>query len=196
MKSPPVDHGFVPSALGFYALLGVMGVGWMWLRGEPQTRTWIRSEQHDAWVQALTGITFGLVVVALGQVAERHLEVARRLSREIRTLLPPLGPMEIAIIAVVSSLGEELFFRGAMQDHIGLWLTAGVFAIMHGFFDRRYLLWVAFAGIMGLAFGLMTLVFGTLLAPVLAHFTINFANLSLLVNSMDPNTAGDTGGGR
>ena len=67
-----------------------------------------------------------------------------------------------------------------MQDHFGLWPTVLIFGFVHGFMDRRFIAWVGFATVLGAAFGLMTEAFGTLLAPTLAHFTVNYLNLGYL----------------
>lgn len=49
--------------------------------------------------------------------------------------------ISILIIGVLAGLGEELFFRGAMQNifashpmsaHLAIWLTAMIFSLMHG----------------------------------------------------------------
>ncbi|MFT5430089.1 MAG: membrane protease YdiL (CAAX protease family) [Myxococcota bacterium] len=193
MSTPPppqTEREFIGSAVGFYAFMGAVAALWMWLRGEPIGRlltpgTPLGGDDPAIWLQILVGVGFGLVVAWVSQKMSQHLEFARKLSQEIRLMLPELSLGGVAVAAVTSSVGEELLFRGAMQDHLGFWVTAIIFAIVHGFFDRRYLAWMGFAGLMGLAFGLMTLWMGTLVAPVLAHFTVNFINLNHLVQTPD-----------
>ena len=83
-------------------------------------------------------------------------------------------------IAAASSIGEEVFFRGALAPHVGVWAQAALFALLH-IGPRgprgRFLPWTFFSFIVGLAMGALFLHFGDLGGPIVAHFTINFLNL-------------------
>ncbi len=176
------DRDFLPAAVVFYSLLGATAYVWMWLRGEPAARVFAPGVSAGVGLQVFVGVAVGAGVVFLGRVMEKRFEFARRLSAELKELLPPLRTSDIVLVAAFSSLGEELFFRGAMQDALGFWITAIAFAIVHGFFDRKFLVWMVFAGLMALVFGYMTIALGTILAPTIAHFTINAVNLRYLVD--------------
>jgi membrane protease YdiL (CAAX protease family) len=93
-------------------------------------------------------------------------------SDNIRTLL-----MNIAMIALLPAIGEEMIFRGIFQKilyrlfrsgHASVWFTAIIFSAIHfqflGFIPRL---------ILGLVFGYLFLWSGTLWLPVLAHFVNN-----------------------
>ncbi len=56
----------------------------------------------------------------------------------------------------------------------------------HGLPGTRYTTWFAFALVVGLLFGLLYAYTGSLLAPTLAHFTINFFNLLALAPDRTP----------
>ena len=116
----------------------------------------------------------------LGRIAERRFEHVRKLGAELMELLPPLSAADIAVAAAASSLAEEVFFRGVMQHAWGIWPTVAVFSVVHGFFHPKYWVWMAFAGLMGVAFGYATHLLGSVLAGVVAHFTINYVNLHRL----------------
>ncbi|MFT7620858.1 MAG: membrane protease YdiL (CAAX protease family) [Myxococcota bacterium] len=175
------DRGFLPAVLGFYGMLGVTACLWMWGRDQPLIRVVVPGSPESTWLQIAVGLGVGLLTVAGGRVIERRFAFAQRLAADIAQTLPSLGPGAIIMVAVCSSVGEELFFRGAMQDVAGLWVTAGVFGVVHGFFERRYLWWMVFASVMGLVFGAMTAWLGSILAPTLAHFTVNALNIHQLV---------------
>ncbi len=178
------DSRFVRAVVVFYGLMGVSGALWMWLRSEPMRRLLVPdAAPAGTLLQVVVGLGFGLAVVGSGDVMERNFAFARDLSEELARLIPNLSAPGVAIVAFFSSVGEELFFRGAMQDALGLWITALLFGIVHGFFDRRFLWWMAFALLIGIAFGVMTDWLGSLLAPTLAHFTINALNLQRLIDS-------------
>jgi hypothetical protein len=85
--------------------------------------------------------------------------------------------LTLVIIAVIPGIGEELLFRGLLQNilnhglknaHMAIWITGFVFAAFHGqFFGLvpRMLL--------GVLFGYMYLWSGRLIFPMIAHFVNN-----------------------
>lgn len=95
---------------------------------------------------------------------ERALEIARSVT--------PLGALGIA---VVSSVSEEVFFRGFLQPRIGLVAQAVVFSLVHLSYGNVLELVVTFA--LGLAFGVAYKRTGSLVAPVAAHFLFNLVML-------------------
>jgi membrane protease YdiL (CAAX protease family) len=84
--------------------------------------------------------------------------------------------VNLLLIAFVPALGEELFFRGALQRifsdwkgaYVAIWVTAFVFSTIHfqfyGFLPRFLL---------GAFFGYLVIWSGSLWLPILAHFTNN-----------------------
>ena len=128
----------------------------------------------------LIGVAVGLLVVLLSRYATHRFEWARRLHRDFRDLLGPLTFKEMAVLAIASSIGEELLFRGALQPMIGLWPQAVIFALLHIGPGTRYLPWTVSAFVMGLAFGLLAEWTGDLGGAIAAHFTINFLNLQYI----------------
>jgi membrane protease YdiL (CAAX protease family) len=72
-------------------------------------------------------------------------------------------------------------FRGALLPWLGVWLQAGIFALLHVGPGKRFLPWTASAFVLGLGFGELALRTGSLGAPIAAHFAINFWNLRYIV---------------
>lgn len=82
----------------------------------------------------------------------------------------------IGIVALITAISEELFFRGLVQrlleertsQHIAIWVTAVIFSAIHfqflGFVPRL---------ILGAMFGYLAVWSGSLLLPVIAHFVNN-----------------------
>ena len=175
------------SVILFYGGLGLGALAWNWIRGESAYHLLIPGTPSGLATELVFGLCFGLAVVVLSQLADRHIPIVKRLGDELKELLPPLDGGDIAIMAVMSGLGEELFFRGAMQDAWGLWVTVALFAVVHGFFIPRYLVWMAFAAIIAVALGYMVIWLGSLLAPIIAHITINYFNLHALNRGRMPN---------
>lgn len=136
----------------------------------------LRGEGAGTAILVGFGVAFGfvfllgvasLVVDRLGihvPENERALSIARSV-----TVAGALG------IAVASSLGEEVFFRGFLQPRIGLLAQAVVFSLAHLNYANVLELVVTFA--LGLAFGLMRQKTGSLWAPIAAHFLFNLLML-------------------
>jgi len=120
---------------------------------------------------------------ALTRVATSRFQWARELHSSFKDLLGPLTGREIVILALASSIGEELLFRGALQPWLGVWVQAMVFALPHVGPGKRFLPWTASAFVLGVAFGWLAEWTGNLGAPIAAHFAINFLNLRYIVRA-------------
>lgn len=83
----------------------------------------------------------------------------------------------LIVIALIPALGEELTFRGVIQQglikgvrnpHVGIFLASGIFSFIHlqfyGFFPRMFL---------GLLLGYLFYYSGSLWVPILMHFVNN-----------------------
>jgi membrane protease YdiL (CAAX protease family) len=159
-----------------YLGLAVAALGWSGLRGQPNV--W-RQEGHDPAVLAgiLGGVAAGLGIVFASRMALYRFEWARSLHRELRHLLFPLTDAEIVLLAATSSIGEEMFFRGALLPAVGLWGSSAIFALLHIGPKARHLPWTVSSFGAGLLFGAMFIWTGDLTGPVVAHFLVNFLNL-------------------
>jgi membrane protease YdiL (CAAX protease family) len=180
--SPPPPLSRASLVIGLYAAMGIVAVLIAAGRGDPDL---YRLGGHpEAWqlgAAPVLGGLLGLGVVGLTRLATRHYQWARDLHTSFRDLLGPLMLKEIVILALASSIGEELLFRGALLPWMGVWLQAGVFALLHIGPGRRFLTWTVSALVLGLAFGFLARWTGNLGGPIAAHFAINFLNLRHIV---------------
>jgi membrane protease YdiL (CAAX protease family) len=180
--TPPPPLSRATLVIGLYGAMGIVAFLVAAGRGDPDL---YRLGGHPAgWQLAAApgfGIALGLAVVGLTRLATRHFQWARDLHASFRDLLGPLTVREIVILALASSVGEELLFRGALGPWLGVWLQAAVFALLHVGPGRRFLPWTASAFGLGLAFGLLAKWTGNLGGPIAAHFVINFLNLRYIV---------------
>ena len=128
----------------------------------------------------LIGLALGLGMVFLSRLAVHRFDWARRLHNDFRQILGKLSAREILVLAVASSVGEELLFRGALQPIIGVWAQAVVFALLHIGPGLRFLPWTVSALAIGLLFGFLFQMTGDLGAPIVAHFAINYMNLHFI----------------
>ena len=162
--------------LVIYLVLSAVALAWGTLRGQPNV--WHLAGSDPAVVTGiLGGLAAGLLIVFASRMALYRFEWARWLHRELRHLLFPLTDFEIVVLAVASSVGEEMFFRGAMLPAIGLVGSSAIFALLHIGPKARHLPWTASSFAVGLLFGAMFQWTGDLTGPVVAHFLVNFLNL-------------------
>ena len=80
---------------------------------------------------------------------------------------------QIAFIAAIVAVPEELLFRGIIQTHFGLIAGSIIFAIVH----YRYLFnWYLFLNVIGLSFfiGYVYLQTNNILVTIFMHFLIDF----------------------
>jgi len=179
-RAQRISRGTVICA--FYGLLLLVAVGVGALRGHPNVfllRT-TRANDTRSLFGAPLGLAIGLAVVLITRFLTHTTQWARTLHREFHALVAGLGAREILLLAVTSAVGEEAFFRGALQPMLGVVLQAVLFAAMHFRPQRRFLPWTAMSLVIGLGFGLLANWLGDLSAPIVAHFTINLVNLSYI----------------
>ena len=166
--------------VSLYGALGAIAIVWGALRGK--ANIYELGPRNIVYLVAspFVGLAFGLAMVFLSRLAVHSMEWARVLHREFHALVHELSSKEIFLLAASSSVGEELFFRGAMLPALGLWPSSVLFALMHVRAQWRFLPWTIMSFIMGLAMGLMYMKIGDLGAPIVAHFTINLLNLNYI----------------
>lgn len=164
---------FVFFAAVFYGLLTVAAALWCGLRGIN-----LPVFGADPAAGLLSGLLTAGVTVSLALVAYRLVPPLRRLADELApNLLNNTSGAGLVLVAVFSGIGEEAFFRGAVQQEFGLVAASVAFGLAHLGPDRRYLLWTAWAVLAGFAFGALFESTGGLLAPVVAHAAHNGATL-------------------
>lgn len=176
-----------------YGALLVVAIGWGWLTHGPNVFFLPASETLAAtrvlqipgvpdWAfryggAAAVGLALGLLVVGASRLGVRYSQGLRAMQEAFASTLGEMSVAQIWAAAVASAVAEEALFRGAMLPTIGIWWSSAVFGILHTPMDRRMRLWPVMAFVMGVGFALSAMTFGHLLAPMVAHFTINFLNL-------------------
>jgi len=177
----PSSGALVLTAGVFYLLMTLVGLGLIMVQDLDLNRI-VLGDGAQVGRDALVGVGCGLLVVGLTWLC-RELEAVQTLNQELRALLGSPSSVAIALLAVSSAIGEEIFFRGALQPLLGLWITAVLFGLLHGGSSRRFRVWTAFAMFAGLLLGGLAAYTENLLAPILCHMTINYFNLHLVVGS-------------
>ena len=175
LSSEPMSSRFIALAAVFYAalLLAAAVVGLLGGRD-------IFALGDSAVFSLLAGVVSACGTVALGVLLYRLLPMLRRLSDELAPhLVDGAKRRDLVLVSILSGVGEETFFRGALQPEIGLLASSLLFGVLHLGPDRRYLVWTVWAIGAGFLFGLLYLWTGGILAPVTAHVMHNAATLLL-----------------
>jgi membrane protease YdiL (CAAX protease family) len=167
--------------IGLYGAMALVALVIASGRGDPDLYRFTAQPHWALLAGPLLGAAIGLGVVGLTRIATRRYRWARQLHTSFHDLLAPLTGREIIILALASSIGEELLFRGALLPWLGPWWQAMVFALLHVGPGKRFLPWTLSAFVLGVGFGWLTMWTTNLGAPIAAHFMINFLNLRFIV---------------
>ena len=177
--APPLSRASM--VIGLYGAMALVALVLAAGRGDPDLYRFASEPRWPLLAGPVVGIAVGLAVVGMTRVATRYFAWARYLHVSFHDVLGPLTRREIVILALGSSIGEELLFRGALLPWLGPWWQAVVFALLHVGPGRRFLPWTASALVLGAGFGWLAVWTGNLGAPIAAHFVINFLNLRFIV---------------
>jgi membrane protease YdiL (CAAX protease family) len=170
-----VGPRFVLFAAFFYGLLTASAVLWSALRGFD-----LRLAGDSLALSLALGAVTAVVTVSLGLLAYRLLPALRQIAGELAPRLVDGADFgSLILVSVFSGVGEETFFRGAVQQEFGIVVASLLFGLVHVGPDRRYLLWTLWAVLAGFLFGGLYDLTGGLLAPILAHTAHNAATLLL-----------------
>ena len=88
------------------------------------------------FIEILTGILTGIITgfIAWNFIKSNFMRsVLNKYGNLIQSL--QLNIPSIIFISFCAGIGEELFFRGAIQLYLGIWITAVVFIAIHGYLD-------------------------------------------------------------
>ena len=172
---------FVRLAAVFYGLLVVAAAVWCGLRGMDLP---VLGRRPAAGL--LLGLATAAGTVSLSLLAYRLIPVTRKLAEELApTLVDRTDRAGLVLLALFSGIGEEAFFRGAVQQEFGILIASVAFGLAHVGPDRRFVLWTVWAVLAGVIFGVMFEATGGLLAPVTAHAAHNAATLLIWKRSRE-----------
>jgi membrane protease YdiL (CAAX protease family) len=126
---------------------------------------------------ALSGVGVGLVIVGVVHVGMRILPAVAQAARLFAGVFGPLTWIQGVLLALFSSVAEELLFRGALWPHLGWIGTSFLFGLVHILPSKRLWGYPLFALLAGVLFAILREATGSVLPAILAHFTVNAINL-------------------
>jgi membrane protease YdiL (CAAX protease family) len=126
---------------------------------------------------ALIGLLGAGVLLVLSYFFEDWFPSFRDLKSTIMRFLGPCTVIGALYLAAITSVGEELLFRGALQPFAGLVLTSALFGLLHMGKDGVVSAWSVWALLAGLMLGWMYEETGSLWPPIIAHFGVNAVSI-------------------
>ncbi|HMI88338.1 MAG TPA: CPBP family intramembrane glutamic endopeptidase [Polyangiaceae bacterium] len=130
----------------------------------------------------LLGLALAALLVASTRVAVQRFSFAQQLHSDLRPVARDLTLASVLLIAMLSSVGEELLFRGFLTPRIGVFAQALIFGMAHQVRGPSRWVWVGWASLVGVCFGFLFLLTGSLAGPIVAHAAVNAYNLIFLRN--------------
>ena len=183
--SAPGGHvvSVVKLALFFYGTLFAVALAWSTWSG--RSVFYASQAAAEEGIAPLLDTALGLAVAAatIGlsrQITERT-QWGDAMGRALAELVGKRSLRDCIVLAVVSGVAEEAFFRGVLQPALGWLLASLVFGLVHFVPKRALLPWTGFALAAGLVLGALFESTGNLVAPIVAHVGINAVNLRRLV---------------
>ncbi len=131
-------------------------------------------------LSALLGLAMATALVVMTRLTVPRFVWARRLHEELRPVARDFSAGHILLIAGLSSLGEELLFRGLLTPWIGVLPAAILFGLAHQMKGPSRWVWAGWAAAVGLGLGAIFALTGSLVGPLLAHAVVNGVNLVYL----------------
>ncbi len=137
----------------------------------------------DPLLSVRLGFLCAVIFVILSYLMKEYFPALKNLERVFIIYFWGNNLFKIFLLAASSAIGEEFLFRGFFHHLLGPWGSALLFAFSHFVPMRGGGLWLVFVLGAGASFGFLTDYTGNLIAPIIAHFTINFVNILLMVRT-------------
>lgn len=153
----------------FYAIMA--GIAWLW--------AYFAKIEWVFWGTKglIWAYLFALMVFVISLQVSLKTQWAKKMEELFSSFLTPLSHSQIFVLSLASSIGEEMFFRGVLQNQFGIIPASLIFGLFHFPIEKILIPWTLSAIIMGFLLGGLYWHAGNLLAPVMLHFLINFLNL-------------------
>ena len=171
-------------ALGTLLIFG--GLGYLFIPYVRDTGVWQYLLGLKAlWLQIIIGLAFGIITAKAGwQIVE--LPILQKTKVFFTQIIKPLqlSVLEIILISICAGIGEEMFFRGVVQPVLGIWATAVLFVLLHGYlnpFNMPLTYYGIYMVVVIGVIGLFTEYLG-IVSAMMAHTVIDFILLRELSN--------------
>lgn len=193
-KDDPANQNLMAVAVAMEGGLGALAIAIGWLLGMNPLELVVGDWRALAW-----GCLAALPMLGALALTE-HLpfwpfnDVADVVDRLLRPLFARTGIAELAVISALAGIGEELMFRGLLQEGLarwigdpsGVWIALAVASVLFGLLHPMNWAYVLLAAVMGLLLGGLWIASGNLLVPIVAHALYDFLALLWLIRIQRP----------
>lgn len=124
-----------------------------------------------------SGLIAAGVLLVLSYFFEDWFESFRELKSIIMQVLGKVSVPMAIYLSLVTSIGEELMFRGAIQPVAGILLTSVLFGMLHMGHKGLISAWSIWAFIAGYLLGWMYEETTSMWPPIIAHFGVNMVSI-------------------
>lgn len=173
--------------------LGLVALGLAKLLGAP-LREQFAATPTGVLVGVLLGIvaTLPMLALFLWVVNSRRkslVELRKTVTQMVCELFPRESKCELAIIAMLAGVSEELLFRGVLQAVFAQWGTPlvglAIASLMFGGVHAISRLYFVLATLIGVYLGWLLLEFSDLTVPIIAHGLYDFVALIYLTSKRE-----------
>jgi len=185
-----------PPRLPYFVLVAVLFEGGLigvavllgWLLGHAPWPKIQWTVQGAAWGVAASLPLMALLLACVKLPLRPWAGVRRVIEKLLVPLFRDCNAVELAVISILAGLGEEMLFRGVLQEAVAGWIggQAGVWvglALVSALFGLVHLITPSYgvlAGLIGLYLGWLWIHTGNLLVPITTHAAYDFLALVYL----------------
>lgn len=142
-----------------------------------------------AWQQQLLYGTIYGTAIALIAISLIETDYLKPVTHFFQNLFQKskLSYIDIIFASICAGIGEELFFRGAIQYYLDIWITALLFVAMHGYLNPnniRISIYGCLMVLMSAGLGYLTLYTG-LLSAMVAHTVFDIIMFRHLIKEVE-----------
>ncbi|HZN41395.1 MAG TPA: hypothetical protein VFD82_21485 [Planctomycetota bacterium] len=182
MTGPDLDPGDVQQprvVLGagafLYMLMTALALGWLWLRDRIEVLPAQAIGQHGPWLAAGLGLAIGWCGAMVFAVLARRVQKFRAYAALTRRVFNDVGEVAAIAFVLLGAVAEELLFRLAVQDAIGVFGSVAVYVLLHMGIGGAWVIPVSL--LHGLALGLLVHQGFGLLSSTTANAIMNYLSL-------------------
>jgi membrane protease YdiL (CAAX protease family) len=189
LQEPEDDHPkravIIIFAVFFEGGLAPLSLVLGWLLGHPPLDRFVWSMEDALWGVAATIPLILMVLAMLRWPIGPLARVKKFCDQEVVPLLDESTWSELALISVSAGVGEEMLFRGVMQDALGSWFGVpwglGLASVLFGVLHPISVPYMVIAAFLGLYLGTVWILSGNLLTVMITHGLYDFAALAYLI---------------
>jgi len=164
----------LPVVISIYGSLALVAGLWDWLSRGHFFYSFKESSIGSPWAWFLSFL-FVVLYFFISIALTRWTDWGRTLDTVFSRILTPISYLQILILALLSGIVEEWFFRGVLLSHFGIVLSSILFGLCHLIPQPKIWVWSVWSLAMGLFFGLVYRTTESLWICIFIHTMINFS---------------------